>query len=366
MSSETVSQPSNETTPVTPDWGLPVEVVYCPTCKTSFAVPDREPRNCPVCFSARLEPQSDARLAAKPELIVPFTVNPAALAERISTWAKGVWIHPPELDARILTGRLVPYYFPMWLVDGVVTGSWQAQAGYEYQVASTTEGCAHGQWNTQQVTETRIRWEPRAGTLQRGYNNLAVPALEIHNRLRDTLGAYPVEKAAPFAAPSIQKTPVRQPDVAVTKAWPFAKGQFDAAASRDCRSAAAAQQIDQFSIEASYEGQNWTLLLLPVYSTFYHDDENQVQTVMINGSTGQIAGVRKASQSAAWRRTGILAGFGIICIVIALLISLTAAIFPPAVLLSGILFIVGIFITVASPAPAIWAWQYSRAEKTIT
>ena len=38
------------------------------------------------------------------------------------------------------------------------------------------------------MTETRVRWEPRVGRLNRAYENVAAPALDDHRALMARLG----------------------------------------------------------------------------------------------------------------------------------------------------------------------------------
>jgi hypothetical protein len=109
-----------------------------------------------------------------------------------------LWLRPADLSGLVMQQRLTPIYVPMWLVDAEVTGTWAAQAGYAYDVASTHENFQSGQWLTQRVTETRLRWEPRAGQVQRAYANVTAPALEDHARLTERLGAFPLEAAQPY------------------------------------------------------------------------------------------------------------------------------------------------------------------------
>ncbi len=221
----------------------------------------------------------------------------------------------------------------MWLVDGNVTGCWQAQAGYNYQVASSKEDFNSGQWTTHQITETRIRWEPRSGTIQRSYNNLAVPALLTHTQLMGGLGRFPIEQAVQFRPELAKDVPVRLPDMSTEQAWPQARIRLDAAACQECQAAAGAQHIDQCSISAEYTQLNWTLLLLPILTSYYRDDKGKITPVWINGRTGQIFGTLKASQAAGWRWTGLGVAAGLACIVVALVLSLLTAVFPPAVAL---------------------------------
>ncbi|MDD5369055.1 MAG: hypothetical protein PHQ40_08220 [Anaerolineaceae bacterium] len=269
-------------------------------------------------------------------------------------------MHPVDFTATALMSRLQKAFLPMWLVDGFIEASWNALVGFDYQVASSTESFAGGLWSTNHVTETRVKWEPRTGRLQRDYRNLAVPALENHDRFFAGLGSYPLQEAVPYNTLAIAQAAFQVPDLSTEQAWPLARTQFDRAAARDCQIACDAQHIDQVNLQAEYQKLNWTLLLLPIYYTNYHDDQGMLHTVMVNGHDGHIFGMRRASQSQGWRWTGTLAGIGLACLLLTILQSLVIPANPVVAAISTILFILGALITIISPMPAIWAWQFNR------
>jgi hypothetical protein len=282
------------------------------------------------------------------------------LTRELQEWTSGVWLHPADFTSTALSSHLKKVFLPMWLVDGAMDASWNAQAGFEYQVASSTEAYNSGRWSSSQVNETRVKWEARAGRLQRSYQNLAVPALENHTRIVSGLGSYPLQDAAPFTASAIHQVSTQVPELSTEQAWPLARTQFERAAAQDCQLACDAQRIDQVSLQAEYENLNWTLLLLPAYYTHYHDDQDIQHLVMVNGYTGHIFGVRRASQAQGWRWTGTLLGIGLACLLLAVLLTLAVPAFPTAKAISALLFIMGALITLTSPFPAIWAWQFNR------
>ena len=76
------------------------------------------------------------------------------------------------------------------------------------------------------------------------------------------------------------------------------------------------------------------MLLLPVYSTWYVDDDQQPLPVLLNGRTGQFSGLKRASMKKAKRAAIIFAAFA------ALLFLLTLALLfvePSLILLTAIL-----------------------------
>jgi hypothetical protein len=361
--------PSNSTTrDGAADWGFEWTAAACPSCKSTFLMQlalqaEARALTCPACFSAALAPYGDYPLRPSPEMVLPFGVDRGRTEAALAAWAGSVWLRAPDMDAGALSSRLARVFIPMWLVDGKMIGSWQAQAGYEYQVASSHDAFNNGQWSSRKVTETRLRWEPRLGTIQRAYQNMAVPAVEAHSRLAPRAGAFPIEKAGAYDPGLVRDAHVLLPDIPPEGAFPIAKMQFDQAAGRDCQAAAGAQRVEQVGLRCDYQGLNWTLLLMPVYTSYYREENGTLRPLLVNGATGRVSGVKRASQKKAWRWTGAMAAIGVLCILAALVIGMMAAAMPPAVAVSWLLFVLGAGVALASPAPVIWVWNFNRKEQ---
>lgn len=342
-------------------WGTPLQAAGCPKCKSVFLLAaDRTTSTCPNCFAANLAPQPARLHTAPPELCLPFTLDPAKAGGSLDAWLEGAWLRPDDLNPQSLRSRLNKSYLPMWLVDGNVTGQWAGEAGYDYQVASSQDNYSAGQWETRKVVETRIRWEPRAGQIDRRYQNVIAPALEAHERIMQAVGGYPVEKAAPYSTAAIAEASVRVPDLLPEAAWPIARQQFTKLAMKDCTTAAGAQHMEHFKPEITYRGQNWTLLLLPLYSTSYRDDDGNAVPVLVNGHNGKVWGQRKASQKKGWMWTGGIGAVAAALVVLGFIISLIAAIMPPIIVIGGILLIAGFAVALAAPAPILYAWSVNH------
>jgi hypothetical protein len=315
---------------------------------------------CPACFRSRLESQPALIRPEPPELLVDYVLTPAQVRERFNTWLKGVWLRPKELDPAILTHRLTRTFVPMWLVDGQVRGHWQAQMGYDYEVASSQEVYRSGGWTTRKLTETRIRWEPRAGTAERVYQNLSVPALEEHAHLTRGLGKFNLKNAAGFSPDFLEGSSVRVPSLLPEAAWPLAKAGLDQLAAQDCQTAAEAQHVDEFSISAEYQDLHWTQLLLPVYTTAYRDEEGKTHTILVHGQSGKISGCRRASQRLARNWSWGLMAVALTCFVFGLLFAAGTALLPVLGAISLLFFGASLFVGILAPIPAFWAWNFNR------
>jgi hypothetical protein len=325
--------------------------------------PERAAGRCPACFGAELAPQPARLRAEPPELAAPFRVTPAQAQAALDQWARSVWLRPPDLTGQALASRLTATFVPLWLVDAEAAGSWAAQAGYDYQVASTQESYLNGNWQTQRLTETRIRWEPRAGEVVRAYANVAVPALEEHARLTAGAGAWETQAAEPYAPGRLEGAAVRVPSLEPDAAWPQARARLDERVVADCQQAAGAQHMEQARLAVTYARLNWTQMLLPLYTTAYQDDEGTWRPVLINGQTGRVSGVKRASQRLAWMWTGGLAAAAVGLLLLSLLLGLAGAVLPPILAVSALLLVASIGVALVAPVPAVWAWRFNQGGK---
>lgn len=344
-------------------WGLPLETVVCHACSRAFLKPAGSAAdNCPQCSQGRLQPFSGPVRPEPPEKIIPFAISPANLAARFTRFCEGVWLSAPDFSPQHLAQRALPIYFPLWLVDAAAQGSWQAEAGFDYQVQSTKEIFSNGEWHTQPIQETRIRWEPRLGKISRSYQNVAVNALTDQQQLSTALGHYDFERAIDFDPAHASSAWLRCPDVLPEQAWPQAEMRLQQVLQTDCQTACSAQHVRNFSVTADYSNQNWTQLLAPAYITYYTSDDNQKILVALNAQSGQLYGPRLASQKRGWKSAGILGGIGLGIVLLAILFFLVAAVFPPISIIASILLITGLLLVAGAVVPAAYPWLWNRGQ----
>lgn len=347
-------------------WGRDVRAVLCPVCDWTYLLPAaaRLPR-CPHCFGAELEPLAEEVMrlpyVSPPELVLPFELRPEVLSQQVLRFAEGIPYPPEDLNPQALQSRLQPVYLPAWLVDVDAVAHWQAEVGFDYEVLSHQEQYSDaGSWRSREVKETRIRWEPRVGRLQRHYDNLPAPALERAAELTRDLGPYRMEPARPYAPEVLEHGLVRLPDRLAEDAWRDAEPLLHGAAAEECRQAARADHVRDFRWAPQLQGQHWTLLLEPLYTTFYHDDAGQPQPVLIHGQTGKLSGVRRASLKRAQRIALIWGGVALAVLLLSLLALVLTFVIPPLALVGAggvvLVFILGAVALI----PLLRVWMFNR------
>ncbi len=351
MSEQTIS--SHQAT-VDAAWDVPLNVFYCEQCQSAHLAPTGvDLPACPSCLREGLSRETvgagaPARQRREPpELVVPFQVGSERAEQAISAWIKGGWLKAAELRADLLRARLRRYFLPLWLVDADVEATWQAEMGYDYQAASYREHYQGGGWVSQQVTETRTRWEARAGTLKRHYDNVAAPALEAHEAWMSRLGGYDFRSRKPYSARMIDESVVRVPDYAPDAAWMDAEAALNATAARECAQAAEADHIRNWGMNAAFSRLNWTQMLVPAYVTWYREGD-QVYPLWVNGQSGHINGVKLMSMSKAWIVAAVIAALAVLCFLLGVVLTLVGI---------GILLIMlSLPLGLLAFVPPIWAW----------
>ncbi len=351
-------------------WGFPTERYLCPACDAAFLAPaGAQAGRCPRCFQAGLERLDRSAEAAgfddahAPELALDFGLSPAQIEAAVQQFAGGIPYPPEGLNPAAIRQGLRRSYLPMWLVDAQVNAHWKAEAGFNYQVVSHQERYADGGgWATREVTEQRTRWEPRLGRLQRAYSNVAAPALEDHARLKAALGAYDLTAAQPYASSLMQDSLARLPDRSPADAWSEARPALQAAAGEECRQAAQADDLRAFAWQPEFSDQNWTLLLLPVYSAAYLDDDGRPQPVWINAQSGRISGARRASLRRATRSAVTIVAAAALIFILGLLALLAGVVLPPLAALGLIGMTLAVALGVGALFPLVQAWTFNRSQ----
>jgi len=348
-------------------WGTNRHPLGCPHCRRVF-ITNASHLNapCPFCRQGRLESQPVRMRPAQPEKVLPFKVGKRDLPAICEDFVSGVWIRPDDFTAENLLKRALPVFWPLWLVDCDLSGHWQIEAGFDYQVESAREYYAGGRWQSRKQIETRVRWEPRLGEITHHVDNVAAPALEEHqNRLKMT-GGYHLERGEDFHPDREGNALLEVPDLPPEDAWPLAKPKVDQAAAQVCAQAAGADHSRNFTLKADYQNLNWTQFYLPLYATYYKDDDGQPQILIVNGETGRIQGSRLASPKRGLRIAGIIAVIAGVLLILALIGLLLTAAFPPAGLIAALLGVLGFGVGIAAIVPAVWPGQWNRRQDSPT
>ena len=351
-------------------WQIDLDAVICEGCDWRFLFPKGQGNSlCPHCFEQNLVPLTEFSpelpYDRPPEMMVPFKVTAETIANYVRGFAGGIPFAPADLTSDNLQTRLQRIFLPMWLVDSDVQATWQAEAGFNYEAVTHQESFSDStnRWVSNQITETRINWEPRVGRLTRHYANVPAPALEEHLKLIGRLGKFDLHSLQPYSAEAVAGAAVRLPDRPPTDAWPEAIPELQLSAATECQQACRSDHMRDFRWQPTYSNQHWTLLLLPMYVTYYLDDDQTPLPLLLNGETGQLSGRRQASMKRARRVSFIIAGVAVGIFLISLFIALAGFLLDSNGLgiLAGLGVLVAFAVGLASLYPLYRVWQFNRS-----
>ncbi|MCB9677192.1 MAG: hypothetical protein H6737_18890 [Alphaproteobacteria bacterium] len=296
---------------------------------------------CLVCGTGRLEPRS-VRMEGEPELAVPFAIDAAEAAKRLRAYVDQHVM--PVGEAERAGERLQAHFVPAWLVDARVITTWEAEVGFDYEVESTVEKYQGNRWVTVPTKDRRIRWEPRAGTLDRWYDNEDVPAMSTWKAWREVVRD--PSQRGPLKLRD--DAPILLPDLTPEDAWPSAEVGLKKRIGLDVQRATQAQHFRELYVAAQWEGLHWSWLLFPVYAASYTDPTGRVRVLRVDGVSGEVTGAVAASPSRARFRAMLWASLGLVTLGLAAIVALPGIIFWPLLLLTAFGGVVGfLFLGVA-------------------
>ncbi|MEZ4591587.1 MAG: hypothetical protein R3D55_10680 [Chloroflexota bacterium] len=350
-------------------WGADWVLEGCAICNGVFVLPPKKvSQRCPICGQtalAQMSPADDRPIYTQPpELLLPFRAAREQIQQNVAQFAKSVWLAPADLQSATLLGRLQPVYLPMWLVDVQVQGEWQAEMGFDYEIVSHREQYKNSDWRTERVKERRVRWEPRVGRLNRTYHNQIAPALEQQAEVEGKIGRFQTQDSQPFQPAHLADAIVHLPNRPPEDAWNEAVVGLQTAVAQECRQASEANHTRGFKWSPRFANQNWTQLLLPLYTSYYLDDDNQAQLVLLHGQTGQLHAPKRASMKRAQRMASIVAAVAAVFLLLTLvLLGLGVTVAEEAFAWAGVAGVLAIGVGGTAVLPLLYAWYINTTAK---
>ena len=123
------------------------------------------------------------------------------------------------------------------------------------------------------------------GLIKHTFLNTCISALTNHKLIWSRTGGYDLDHPTAFSPDSIRDAILWLPDVPPKSAWEEAKKAVDEHAATQCQVASSASSSRNFMSNFAYSREKWTLLLVPLYMTWYKDDKNDHHPIVINGQS---------------------------------------------------------------------------------
>lgn len=264
-------------------------VYKCQGCGAQTESNDLSTR-CQFCGAPLIADPGAVELIA-PEAVLPFQVPREQVRDVFKKWVTSRWFAPSSLKKVASTEQLTGTYLPHWTYDSSTTTRYTGQRGEHYYVTETY--VEDGQQKTRQVQRTA--WYPAAGTVDRDFDDVLVPATTTlpANRL-DKLGPWVLSRSVPFQRDYLSGYRTLRYDVEADTGLDTAKQQMQKVIHEDCRQDIGGDEQRVSSMNTHYAALMFKLILLPVWIAAYLHAGKTWQ-VQVNASTGEVMGDRPYS-----------------------------------------------------------------------
>ncbi len=269
-------------------WKAEKRTVKCRSCQAiSVFDPERVGQNCEFCGSPELVDYEEIKAPIRPQSLLPFKVSETQVRERIRSWYASKWFAPGKLKSRALVDTVRGVYLPYWTFDAQTYCRWWAQAGYYYY---TTETYTDSQGRRQTRRVRHVRWEPASGRLEHFFDDEPVSGSRgVDVALLKSVEPFPTRDLVPYDTAYLSGFVVEHYQVVLLEAAQQARESMMDQLRSMCASQIPGDTHRNLQIFPEFSGETFKHILVPVWLLTYDYGRRKFQ-VVVNGSTGQIAG----------------------------------------------------------------------------
>ncbi len=269
---------------------LQARVVDCPACgaQTRFdghVVGDR----CAFCASPLLVAQAHEERLIPPQAVLPFALDRGAAQQVFARWVRSRWFAPDALKRTVAQADGIRgVYLPWWTFDATTFSTYRGERGTQRQVADERAG-------GQQARRTVVDWQPAAGVVQVGFDDILVvgsPSIPPH--LARVLDQWDLARLRPPAPDLLAGFTVEVYRHGLEQGFAEARGRMQGAIDGAIRRDIGGDQQRIHARQTLVEDIRFKHLLLPVWVGSYRYGGKAWQ-VVVNGQSGEVEGDRPYS-----------------------------------------------------------------------
>lgn len=297
-------------------WQAEKKSVKCQSCQAITVFdPTRVAQRCDFCGSSALIPVDEIKAPIRPESLLEFKIPEAQVRDLVRGWYGNRWFAPSALKSRALTDTVHGIYLPYWTFDAQAHADWTAESGYHYY---ETEYYTDSEGKQQSREVQRTRWEPSFGSLDHFFDDELVPASKgVPTNLLTKIEPFPTTTDLKHYDPGfLSGWVVEQYQIDLVAAAQNARDKMDGKLQQMCGQQVPGDTYRSLEVTASYSGQTFKHILVPVWVLAYTYG-SQTYQVVINGYTGTIAGKHPLS----W----VKICFAVLAVIIVIVIILAIA-----------------------------------------
>lgn len=281
-------------------WGAERKVVNCRKCGARTTLePVQAAGSCAFCGTPGVVEAPPNSTMVRPEGVLAFTIERNTAIEKFRHWLHGLWFRPNDLKKKSTLTKMQGVYIPFWTFDAATESAWTAEAGHYYYVnAQQRRG-----GRVVNVRERRVRWEPAAGTLEKFFDDVPVPASRgLEQDLTKNIEPFPTASIVPYEPAYLSGFLAEEYAVGLEEAWGRGKQRMNDEIRAACAAAVPGDTYRNLEIESSFDGIAYKNALLPVWIAAY-EYGGTTYRFLVNGVTGRISGRAPFS----WVKIGLVA-----------------------------------------------------------
>ena len=267
----------------------PEQELTCPNCAGNIGFTGTlTATRCPYCASPVQRSDIHTAPARLPvDGVVPFGIDQPDAKAQVEAWIKGRWFAPNAFKKYSSTGSFSPVYLPFFTFDAATSTEYTGQRGDTH-----TRTVGSGQ---NQRIETYTVWRPASGTVDLGFDDVAVGAdnsLDA-DRLRD-LEPWPTGDARGFRREYLAGTVSRTYERTLAECHTSAQQRMTEEITSAVKQDIGGDQQRIQSMSTAWLDQTYRHLLLPLFLLVVTFQQKPFQ-VFVNGVTGEVHGQRPYS-----------------------------------------------------------------------
>lgn len=268
-------------------WGTARKTVHCGRCGASTTLgPGIAAGACAFCGASAVVEAPPNSTMVRPEGLLPFHVDRNSAAGKFRGWLSGLWFRPNALKSQATLTGMSGVYVPFWTFDAATRSAWSAEAGTYYQVEVQVEE------NGQSVTrsETRTRWAPAEGMLDKLFDDVLVEASKgLERSLAESIEPFPTASLVPYDASYLSGFLAEEYAVGVHEAVKVAEARMAEAIRSACAAQVPGDTFRNLVVNTDFAGVSYKNALLPIWIAAYQY-AGKPYRFLVNGVTGMIAG----------------------------------------------------------------------------
>ncbi len=259
----------------------------CTKCgATTTFDPGVSASRCAFCATPAVVEAPPSSNLVRPAGLLAFAVDRSAASQRFKTWISGLWFRPNDLKAKSSLTAMQGVYVPFWTFDALTHNRWTAEAGHYYTVQ--VQALVNGK--TVMRSETRTRWEPAAGFLEKVFDDVPVPASKgLPPGLARGIEPFPTAGLVPYDPQYLSGFLAEEYAVDLPDAVTSARDRMTREIFAACSGEVPGDTQRNLRVSTAWSGLTCKNALLPVWISAYQYGGKPFR-FLVNGVTGKVDG----------------------------------------------------------------------------